>query len=368
MKLSLVIPTLNRINELKSLVASIHAQVIPKGLNVTICISGAYCNSKVKAYLKSIEGRKRRFNFKIHVQPIGSSNWYLASCLVPSDCDFAWTLGDDDEFTDSRSISRIFHFLKLHPDIDGLFIPMASRVKNEYYIKDKFYDVCNRVGFHEVAGWISSSIIRSKVFKEIYQNVCDVHSAKKIAFYNTPKLAQTCYEQKIGQFTHATCILEALFDSPVIYASFNIIREQTSPRGLFETLKRDKISIKNKKYHGTRFIFDLIKISQILIKNSRTPSPIFYRYVCRDYFQLCYDILLDGILTNSYSSVEVVNLLEIMSMAIISDDISYIKCNKITILFIESLYSAKAFGERDFKRSQFQRLFELVRVKEYINS
>ena len=366
MNLALVIPTLNRINELTKLVNSIKSQVIPKRLNVTVCISGAYCNSEVKKYLKSIEGKNRRLLFKINNEPIGLANWYLAASLVPVDCDFAWTIGDDDEFVSTRSISRIFHLLNTHPEIDGLFIPMASKVNDEYFIKDNFYDICNRVGFHEIVGWISSSIIRGVIFKDIYLKYRQVFLEKKISFNHASKLARSLYEKKIGQFTHATCILEALFASQVIFASFQIIKEQNSPRGLLETLRRDKIALKNKKYHSVRFIFDLLKISQILVKNDRTPSPVFYRYVSRDYFQLCYDILLDGISTNSYGTGEVDHLFEILNSAIISDDISYVKFNKITVQFIEFLYSASKRDGRRATNTDFQDLLKLIKMREYI--
>jgi hypothetical protein len=213
-----------------------------------------------------------------------------------------------------------------------------------------------------------SSIIKFALFKDIYLQFRQVFSDKKIVFNNTPKLARSLYQKKIGQFSHSTCILDALFDSQVVFASFKIIKEQDSSRDLLEKLSRDKILMKNKKYHSVRFIFDLLKISQILIKNNRTPSPIFYRYVSRDYFQLCYDILIDMILTNSYSSGEVEYLIEILSLAIISEDISYIKFNKITIQFIKFLYFASMREGIGATTADFQNLLELIKMREYINS
>jgi hypothetical protein len=78
--------------------------------------------------------------------------------------------------------------------------------------------------------------------------------------------------------------------------------------------------------------------------------------------------MLDGISTNSYSSREVEHLLEILSFAIISDDISYVKNNKITVQFIKFLYSASKPGGRGATKSDLQSLLKLIKMREYINS
>jgi len=365
MNLAIVIPTFNRLSELQRLISSIQNQVIPRGLTLTICLSGAYCSARIKSYLRNLEGNHQRVNIIVNIQALGPPNWCLAAGLVPSDFDYAWMVGDDDELIGSRSISQVFSLLNRHPNIDALFVPMASRAKEKYLIEDTFFHICNRIGFHEAAGWISSSIVKVTIFKQVYTQYCEIFTAKIKYFRQTPSLSRSLYEQKIGQFTHTTCMLDILFKSTVIFASIKIVKEQNSQRGLLDTLNRDKIKRLNKKYHSARFIFDLQKISQTLKKHKCEPDPVFFKYVSRDYFQLCYDILLDGITTNEYSQNELMQLLSILDTSLISSSISYIKSNKVMLLYIENLYHRLNLPEERIIDSGIQDLWELVKLREY---
>jgi len=365
MNLAIVIPTFNRFSQLQRLISSIQNQVIPRGLTLTICLSGAYCSARIKSYLRNLEGNHQRFNILVNILALGPPNWCLAAGLVPSDFDYAWMVGDDDELIGSRSISQVFSLLNRHPNIDALFVPMASRATEKYLIEDTFFHICNRVGFHEVAGWISSSIVKVKIFEQVYNQYYEIFTKRIKNFRQTPSLSRSLYEQKIGQFTHTTCMLDILFKSKVIFASIKIVTEQDSERGLLETLKRDKIKRLNKKYHSARFIFDLQKISETLRRHKCKPDPVFFKYVSRDYYQLCFDILLDGISANEYSQDELAQLLSILDTSLICSSISYVKSNKIILLCIENLYHRLKFPEERLIDKEIQNLWDLVKFREY---
>ena len=126
-KLSICIPTFNRVHYLKNCLNSIYTASKNSSLKYEVCISDNYSEEKVSTV---IEEYKDKINivFNQNKKNIGLGGNILKSVSFASG-DFAWILGNDDLVL-PNTFSHLEHLFKNNSDVDFYYI-------NSYHLEKK---------------------------------------------------------------------------------------------------------------------------------------------------------------------------------------------------------------------------------------
>ena len=177
LKIAVAIPTFNRLDRLKNAIASIEQQEFDtETVELVCCLCNSASYDGTTEYLSSLQDGKVKFvrNNQVLFAPevankeSGPTNWLRLTEVVPADVDWVWFMGDDDYLTRKTVIAGLAAILAQTSD-ERLAICHVSQARRSRgtgkVVRGQLLDLCNRLGFHEMLGWMSSLVMRVNVFK-----------------------------------------------------------------------------------------------------------------------------------------------------------------------------------------------------------
>ena len=172
---TIAIPTFNSIKNLKKSINSVLNQNIPSGVNLTIAISNIASHDGTYDYLETLK-KKKKFNIhnsRFDKTDSQSLNLYCLGNMIPNNSNWVWLLGDDDQLTHENVIANVCDKIinNFDEDLNLVVACGANRCRqtNEIF-KDEIFQLCNKFGYHEMLGWMSSLIMKSDIMKKVLQD------------------------------------------------------------------------------------------------------------------------------------------------------------------------------------------------------
>ncbi len=269
MHLTIAIPTYNRCEYLKKNIEYFENINHPDGIKISLSISNSASEDNTETFLEDIR-RKREdiFLFNQRTDWNGGNYGYLSS-VVPDDADWVWFMGDDDYLCHPESLQKVCEVLvreNKNADFGFVHACQARRSKNTgAIITDSSLGLCNRFGYTEMFGWISSIIMRRENFVNALQKVDD--RAQKAR--DEPALSNThsAFFQASYIFQEVYWMRGAFVDLPLVDMQDEEMTEATRQRWQSENM-------------GERYIYILDDLQRL--KSEGVPvndlSPEFFRY------------------------------------------------------------------------------------------
>jgi len=128
-KITIAIPTFNRVDRLNQLIESIESQYIPKEVDLKVAISNTASQDDTFTYLNLLskfDSHKYIIQNKIKYVP----NWYNLISIVPADSHYVWLIGDDDDLQScpANSVRWNYHCRRsrVHPGTYGALVAMHT--------------------------------------------------------------------------------------------------------------------------------------------------------------------------------------------------------------------------------------------------
>jgi glycosyltransferase involved in cell wall biosynthesis len=216
MKFAFAIPTYNRLTRLKIALASMMDQVMPEGVEMVFVLSNSDSKDGTYEFLNELPAHYPRYQFFTSNLNDGGSvidNWRRLAETVPVDVDWVWFMGDDDFLISAHALSRIVEVLRGHGGEDVHFIHacQARRASPERkVVRGTCLDLCNRFGFHELLGWMSSLVVRRNVF-------CDAIREAYVAGQDV---------SKVSAFLHSTALFGRLAGRQSVFIDEPLVEPQ----------------------------------------------------------------------------------------------------------------------------------------------
>lgn len=165
--IAVAIPTFNRLKYLKSNVNMVLKQQLEQDARLSLVISNSASSDGTEQYLDQLCSEHENvhcFNQKAETE---TENLKFLSQTVPDDVDWVWMMGDDDALTDESCIKTILDVIAKCDSADLAFLHacQARRSKNSGQATLMPVDqLCQRFGYHEMLGWMSSLIVSRDIF------------------------------------------------------------------------------------------------------------------------------------------------------------------------------------------------------------
>jgi len=307
MNITFAIPTFNRCGYLSNLIDSIEKILVPEGVNLYVAISNSGSKDETSIYLDILKCSNPEKYF-IHNKLSNTSNWYTLMKVVPEDTDYVWLIGDDDEILNPSCLQIIYSKLQMgEVSSKAIFMPMRKRVSGEGFETATLSKLCNKYGFHEILGWMSSYFLKFDYFKNVFELIGQKNNYKSLP-------SRKVYKHRVGLFVHATQAYKVLFNTKVTLLFDDFVDEQLYERNINTIIKSG--DYRKKKYYSGRFFFDLEEINNINNENNFKPNRVFFKYVNRDYLLLLYQILYEGSKSREFRKIETLNQISIIERTI----------------------------------------------------
>jgi abequosyltransferase len=273
---TIAIPTFNSIKNLKKSINSVLNQNIPSGVNLTIAISNIASHDGTYDYLETLK-KKKKFNIhnsRFDKTDSQSLNLYCLGNMIPNNSNWVWLLGDDDQLTHENVIANVCDKIinNFDEDLNLVVACGANRCRqtNEIF-KDEIFQLCNKFGYHEMLGWMSSLIMKSDIMKKVLQDTYMHPEMYKITDNNVhvhEKYPYSAYPHSFAILRHISKKKGIFIDSPLV--------ERQSKEQTEESLSQWAVdSI------GQRYLFvadDLIRLLKYNIIEESSCSKVFFRY------------------------------------------------------------------------------------------
>ena len=266
LKIAIAIPTYNRLEKLKFALAMVQKQQITTpGVELYCVISNSCSTDGTTEFLDGLKSDTVQYitwNTPEYVDGaikyVGIENWERCFNSVPQEVDWVWIMGDDDYLTGPAVIEGLAQLLlqQATPTTTLVHMCQARRsCKTGSIIKGTLFDLCNRTGFHEMLGWMSSIVIRTQ----------RLHQAIHSELWRT----------SISAYRHSAAFLEACHADDALF----IDTDWVEPQDLQQT--PESIARWAKENMGEKYFYvvdDLVKLydKNILVKKC---NPIFFRYL-----------------------------------------------------------------------------------------
>ncbi len=268
-KLAIAIPTYNRLERLKVLLNSIDNQIFCKDLELSLFISNIASTDGTSEFLE--KETQKRSNLKIYNKPenqfIKPNIFYLNKIISP-DIEWVWFMGDDDKLSEDNSLQKIFECLKKNytNDLEFICICEKKRSKNtsKVYI-DKVFNLCNRFGYHEMLGWISSIILKGQTFKKVFD---DFAQSVKTQYNNVEDSITSAYPHSASILKHSHDKKGLFYDIGLVETQDESQTEETQKRWLEE----------NMIWRYFHVIDDIENLINLKILKPQSLSLSFFRY------------------------------------------------------------------------------------------
>ena len=269
LKLGIAIPTYNRLEKLKVLLNSIDNQILSKDLDLSLFISNIASTDGTSEFLE--EEVQKRYNLKVYNRPEDQTikpNIFYLNKIISSDIEWVWFMGDDDKLSEKNSLQKVYECLKENNINDLEFFcaceKRRSRNTSKVFI-DKVFNLCNKFGYHEMLGWISSIILKKQTFQKVFD---DISQSITTQYQNFDDAITSAYP-------HSASILKYTHDKNGIFYDFGLVETQDKLQTT-ETQKRwVEENMLWRYFHVIDDIENLIN-QKILEPNSLNLS--FFRY------------------------------------------------------------------------------------------
>jgi len=265
-KIAVAIPTFNRLDRLKNAIKSIELQEFDRTtIDLLCCLSNSASHDGTTEYIDSL--KSDRIRFVAHNQVVfpketanrdsGYTNWKNLTDVVPDDVDWVWFMGDDDYLTRKSAISALSKIIDEHDDehLQIIHVSQARRSRaTGTVIRGNLLDLCNRFGFHEMLGWMSSLVMRTHIFKRF--------------------ISVTASYYLSSAYGHSAAFLELCVDKEALFIDRPWVDTQDE-RQTEDSIKRWAETNTGERYF---YVVDGV-ISQFERKIITKPlKPVFYRY------------------------------------------------------------------------------------------
>ena len=269
MHLVIAIPTLNRRDYLERNIASIDKQEKSSDLKITIAISNSASEDSTEAYLNDL--KKKREDISLFNQQTGWSggNYGHLVSAIPESADWIWYMGDDDYLCDPKSIVNLYNVLMQNQNDNKFVFAHACQARRSSgsgkVICDTVFNLCNRFGYIEMLGWISSLVVRKDFFVSILR-----------AIDNRVQLARD--EPKLGQshsaFFHSAYFLEFLYDKHGAFIDMPLVDPQDDD---MTDDTRERWQDENMSERYIYVVDDLARLKKLGVPISKM-DVMFFRY------------------------------------------------------------------------------------------
>lgn len=273
---TIAIPTFNSIESLKKNINSVLNQNISSSINLTIAISNIASNDGTFEYLETL---KKKENFNIHNTRFDktdsqSLNLYCLGNMIPNNSDWVWLVGDDDQLSNKNAISNICDKINNNYD-DDLNLVVACNAdrskKTNKIFKDEIFQLCNKFGYHEMLGWMSSLIMKSDIMKKVLQDTYMYPEMYKITDNNVHVHEKYPY----SAYPHSFAILRYISKKKGIFIDSPFVETQNKKQTEKSIAQWAVDSV------GQRYLFvadDLIRLLKYNIIEESSCSKVFFRY------------------------------------------------------------------------------------------
>ena len=278
--LAIAIPTLNRQQYLEKNISFIDKQILPEKIRLSICISNSASTDDTETYLSKLrDTRDDIFLFNEQTGWTGGNYGHLIMAL-PKNADWVWYMGDDDFLPDPKAVAKVCDVLEQNSNNEEFKFVHACQARRSRasgkIIQANVHNLCNRFGYVEILGWISSMVVQKDIFIEILEDIDQrVQKAR-----DEPVLGQThsAFFHSSFFFRHLHNKLGAFIDLPLVEPQDLKMTASTRERWHYENM-------------GERYIYvvdDLHAIIDQGIKLSNQDETFFryHRYNLWDRFIL----------------------------------------------------------------------------------
>lgn len=273
---TVAIPTFNSLENLKKAIDSVMNQNIPSNIELTISISNIASNDGTYDYLELLKKKK---NFNIHNSRLDktdsqSLNLYSLGNMIPNDSEWVWLLGDDDMLSNNNAIFDVCEKINNNCD-DDLNLVVAcctDRCKRTNKVfKGEIFELCNKFGYHEMLGWMSSLIIKSDAMKKVLQDTFlypEIYKVTDNDVHVHEKYPYSAYPHSFAILRHISKKKGIFIDSPFVETQNKKQSEESLAQWADDSI-------------GQRYLFvadDLIRLLKFKIIKESSCSKVFFRY------------------------------------------------------------------------------------------
>lgn len=211
MHIVIAIPTFNRFEYLKKNISIILKQNLNSKIKLSICISNTASTDSTEEYLNSLyKDNKNIFIINKQINNEYENLGNLAS-IIPNNADWVWYMGDDDMLINNNAILKVVDLI-YKKEIDFIHVSQFRRSdSSDSLIYDSVGNLCNKIGYTEILGWISSLLMRRNFFVEGL-----INTQKKM--FNFP--------QNYSAFNHSLHFYQLLHDKKGVFFDSGLVDPQ----------------------------------------------------------------------------------------------------------------------------------------------
>jgi glycosyltransferase involved in cell wall biosynthesis len=208
-KLAFAIPTYNRVGYLKNAITSIAQQNNVDDVEVTVLISNIGSTDETHKYLSQVKSYHPELHFEITNKTPKPDQYFPAEYnfaslgeMIDDSIDWVWWLGDDDYLFNKNSLKTVVEAIRKAKSSNLRLVHACQgrrSLNSGKIIETKLLDLCNKIGLHEILGWMSSLIIDKTVAKKMLLDYSPLtHSGAKnssnqsSAFYHATNILHQC--------------------------------------------------------------------------------------------------------------------------------------------------------------------------------
>jgi hypothetical protein len=301
LKITIAIPTFNRIDHLKCAIDAIQKLNISPKIHLALSISNIASDDGTSDFLKSLSIN----NLELHISNTKKkeihSNWYNLTHVIPADTDYVWLHGDDDTIINENALKHIHEIIHSEPTINSIIIPQAKRLKgtNKRYIST-LSDLCMKFGFHEMLGWMSQIITT----RDTFINAMKGHGEK----IGDARSGTDLTRRRVSAFQHSSEFLKLIGNKTAALLDSHIIDEQDQVFSGIRTRQEARA------HQNVRDLFFFVPESLDFLHNDlKNPLDVrFFRYVNKSLGDLLVNICLDDICNQRDPTLSVAEKIQIL--------------------------------------------------------
>ena len=334
MKISISIPTYNRVNFLMKAIEEI--KIIRNCDDASLClaISNIASDDDTSKCLSLLSKNIATEDLEIAIYNSRENeincNWYYLDKVIATDVDWVWMHGDDDVIIDKECLHKLAPFL-CDENLDFIIVPQAKRVGlcSDQKLTGTLFEMSKKYGVHDLLGWVSQIIVR----REIYHKYA-VHHFEITKDVNT---REDFISHRYSSFPHVNFFFENYSDNMMALIFDKIIEEQVRPEYLNSHNAEPKF---NRAFREGVFSFAEQMSNQLINKNLKVPLK-FFRYVNKNLIFLMLDMAIaersvHGVKITTLSKQHKIILQKIIQRV---DDAVFVH---IALLFLECIESCES--------------------------
>ena len=302
MKLTIAIPSYNRLKYLKKNLDLALALHCPPQLDIQFRVSAASSNDGTIEYLREAAWQDKRLDYLRKSSTRTRWNWIYLAQTIPSDTDWVWLFGDDDIFCDRNAFLELYALLK-NAEITNasmISIPQAKRISTTDHVEiETLANLSGEYGIHEIFGWMTSVILK----RELYFNLMNAFRIRFRRIYTDAGLLKTL----ISPFFHTLTLLEQNSNALTMLVLRKIVDEQDLK---IESYAYKKAS-REREHLRDRLPFTFSEFKKTLDSIEGSNRVNFFRYVNKTFLDLYINIIAENILENRDPTLTLLQLNEL---------------------------------------------------------